>query len=148
MCEAGKDEVGELRDEVTRLEEQIASVNIEWQMVPDGPTRGETRSALKADIVQLEEQLAKTEEKLETLAGPKPKMYSAVARMRLKDGTMTDGVAGTTVPSTDEDGKVKVEADSILPPMSGLVNIFISLAVVVAVGTSSGSGSSTRRWRR
>lgn len=94
------------------------------KLVPDGPNRMEVQNGMRIEIAQLEQSLTDAQAMLEAQVGPPPKKYSAVARMRLKDGTMGDGAQ-----SSDGDGGIDPSA---IMPGGNLVNIFGSLAVVAA----------------
>ena len=113
-------------EKIAALESQIETLSLDLQLLPDGPKRPEMQRAMRSDIAKLEEEAATARAELEALMGPPPVKYSAVARMRLKDGTM-----GGAAQQTDDDGR-KIEMDQILPPMSGLMNAVISVAVIAA----------------
>ena len=131
MCDAASPaeaavDVDALKQTIEGLEQQIEQTQLALKVVPDGPSRPEKQNAMRVEIAKLESDLAEYQATLEKIVGPPPKKYSAVARMRLKDGTMGDGAAA----GGDDEG---IDPASILPPMGGLVNAAVSLAVIGAV---------------
>ena len=128
MCDAPEEiTVESLQAQIPSLEAQIEKLAEERVMVPDGPNRQQILSELSGAMGKLEEDLAVAKARLEAKVGPPPKRYSAVGRMRQK----TEGM-GMDQAEGEEGGFKPLPAESFLPPMSGLVNIGITIAVVVA----------------
>ena len=112
---ASPDVVTKLRGREVALENQIASA------------RMDADTARQADF---EAQLAELRDELKEVAGPPPKKFSAVARMRMEDGTM--GKQNEEGEDFSMPDLSKIKADGILPPVGGLINIGITFAVVAA----------------
>ena len=115
---ASPDVVTKLRGREVALENKIASARMD---------------ADYAKQAQFEAQLAELRDELKEVAGPPPKKFSAVARMRLQDGTMgKQNAAGEEFSLPDLPDLSKIKVDNVLPPVGGLVNIGITIAVVAA----------------
>jgi hypothetical protein len=86
------------------------------------------------DVSALEAELEVTKAAIVELDGPPPVRYSAVGRMRQR----TEGM-GMDKDAQANEG-LKLQSENILPPVGGLVNIAIILAVVAAAAAAvSGS---------
>ena len=124
-----------LEQQIAKLDEDIAAKDQEYLSVPDGPKRAEIRAGMSAEKAQLEADLAAAKAALEAKVGPPPKRYSAVGRMRQR-------MEGMGEPAGGDDELKMIDADQVLPPMSGLINIGITLAVVAAGALYITGGSS------
>ena len=118
----------QIKQEVADMQAALQALDDSLMAVADGPSAAEQKASIKTEMQAMQAALVGKEAQLEALVGPPPKVYSAVARMRLKDGTMGGGDKPMDASEFDL-GKLQ---DSIMPTNVNYVNIGASLAVVVA----------------